>query len=89
MRNATPWTAHYIVPLTSASLCKTQVWYDTTLTKNDKPSVCTAFMVTLPPTDGSAKTRKASAPTILLPTTVLPTKAVKDGCNVPLPVLCM
>ena len=72
-----------------ALLMSIQVWYDTSLTKNDKPSVCTAFMATLAPTDGPATSRKASANIIILPTTVLPTKTVKDGCNVPLPVLCM
>lgn len=64
-----------------------QVWYDTTLTKDDKPSTCTAFMVTLAPTDGPAASRKATAKTIILPTTVLPANAA--GCNVKLPVLCM
>ena len=66
-----------------------QVWYDTTLTKNDKPSVCTAFMATLAPTDGPDQHRKGGTNTIILPTTVNPTKTAKDGCKVHLPVMCM
>ena len=61
-----------------------QVWYDTTLTKSDKPSTCTAFMVTLAPKDGPATGRKQSASNnIILTTTVL------KGCKAMLPVLCM
>ena len=60
-----------------------QVWYDTTLTMSDKPSTCTAFMVATAPTDGSATVRKATASTIILPTTVV------AGCATKLPVLCM
>ena len=60
-----------------------QVWYDTTLTTKEKPSVCTAFMATLAPTDGPASARKLSGNTIILPTTVV------AGCTAKLPVLCM
>ena len=69
--------------------CDSQVWYDTTLTKDDKPSVCTAFMAALAPTDGPNVHRKSGSKTIILPTTVNPTKTVKDGCKVHLPVMCM
>lgn len=60
-----------------------QVWYDTTLTKADKPSICTAFMATLAPTDGPTSGRKLTGASIILPTTVL------GGCKAKLPVLCM
>lgn len=60
-----------------------QAWYDTTLTKKEKPSTCTALTSVLAPKDGSAKVRKAGGATVILPTTVL------GGCNAKLPVLCM
>ena len=61
-----------------------QVWYDTTMTKADKPSTCTAFMVTDAPKDGpQPASRKQPSPLIILSTTVT------GGCNVKLPVLCM